>query len=327
MKSLDGSIAAVIVTHNRLQCLKKCINGVRTQSLQPDETIVVDNASTDGTARWLSQQADLVHIRQGNLGSAGGQKTGMITAKKRGHSWIWTMDDDGYPEENALRALVDAVIDYKMTGYVLLNSCVLRPNSCRLTWELRGDDGTLYGNYRKLIQGINETLFRSTFITPFNGTFLDVKTLRKVGPPRPAYFIRGEESDFLHRAERCDKHITIGTVSTSIHRHPPTGKPKGWKKYYETRNTIWNMYQYMPKKSDKPLVAIRQLKHLLLLMKSILTSPTANQSPFKFMGVLDGLSGYRSRRVLPGAESLPTKLFLGFCEFMGWINDLRRRGL
>ena len=45
----DKRIAAVVVTYNRLPLLQKCIASLRGQTVDCD-ILVVDNASTDGTA-------------------------------------------------------------------------------------------------------------------------------------------------------------------------------------------------------------------------------------------------------------------------------------
>ena len=71
-----GSIAAVVVTRNRLVLLQECVNALRVQTRKVDEIIVVDNGSDDGTATWLSEQKDIIAIIQGNTGGAGGQYTG-----------------------------------------------------------------------------------------------------------------------------------------------------------------------------------------------------------------------------------------------------------
>lgn len=99
------SIAAVVVTFNRLALLQECIAALRGQSRSPDEIIVVDNASTDGTADWLAAQADLTVIRQANLGSSGGQYTGIKTGYQKGHDWFWCMDDDTIPDPDALERM------------------------------------------------------------------------------------------------------------------------------------------------------------------------------------------------------------------------------
>ncbi len=68
-----NSVAAVILTHNRLSLLKRCVAAVRAQTRPLDAIIVVDNASTDGTREWLAQESDLkVITAQANLGGPAG---------------------------------------------------------------------------------------------------------------------------------------------------------------------------------------------------------------------------------------------------------------
>src|SRR3990170_1109632 len=98
-------IAAVIVTYNRIQLLKECINALHIQTRKLEEIIVVNNSSTDGTLEWLNSQKDLTTITQENSGSAGGFHTGIKAAYEKGYDWIWCMDDDAEPELNALEEL------------------------------------------------------------------------------------------------------------------------------------------------------------------------------------------------------------------------------
>jgi rhamnopyranosyl-N-acetylglucosaminyl-diphospho-decaprenol beta-1,3/1,4-galactofuranosyltransferase len=97
-----SSVAAVVVTHNRLELLQECVSALRGQSRRPDEIVIVNNGSTDGTAEWLAAQPDLTVVTQANLGSSGGQSTGIKTAYARGHDWFWCMDDDTIPHPAAL---------------------------------------------------------------------------------------------------------------------------------------------------------------------------------------------------------------------------------
>lgn len=60
----------------------------------------------------------------------GGFHTGMDLAMKAGYEWLWIMDDDSIPNENALERLLDA--DHELAGaYGWLSS--------RALWK----DGTL----------------------------------------------------------------------------------------------------------------------------------------------------------------------------------------
>jgi len=56
------SVAAVIVTYNRLDMLKKTIDAVRSQIFRPQYIIVINNGSTDSTPQWLAQQHDIINI-------------------------------------------------------------------------------------------------------------------------------------------------------------------------------------------------------------------------------------------------------------------------
>lgn len=48
------NIAVVLVTYNRLDCLKITLQRYASQTLQPAYVVVVNNASTDGTEAYLS---------------------------------------------------------------------------------------------------------------------------------------------------------------------------------------------------------------------------------------------------------------------------------
>ena len=102
----EQTIAAVVVTYNRIKLLKECIQSIRTQTRVPEEIIVVNNNSADGTLEWLDEQKDLTVITQQNLGGAGGFCTGIKTAYEKGYDWVWCMDDDVIPNKEALEELV-----------------------------------------------------------------------------------------------------------------------------------------------------------------------------------------------------------------------------
>ena len=53
----------VILTYNQLDYTKQCIESIRTYTKQGSyELIVVDNASTDSTREWISEQQDIKAI-------------------------------------------------------------------------------------------------------------------------------------------------------------------------------------------------------------------------------------------------------------------------
>src|SRR5947208_3608306 len=59
---MPADISIIIPTRDRLWSLPKAVDFCRSSTLDV-EIIVIDDASTDGTWEWLTQQADVVAMR------------------------------------------------------------------------------------------------------------------------------------------------------------------------------------------------------------------------------------------------------------------------
>lgn len=104
------TVAAVVVTFNRLEKLKRVLSSLESQTHAPATVFVVDNASTDGTGEFLSSFASPLDLHvvtmPTNQGGAGGFAEGMIHGYASGADHVWIMDDDCYPQPDALANLV-----------------------------------------------------------------------------------------------------------------------------------------------------------------------------------------------------------------------------
>ena len=118
MNAVDNrrNVAAVVVTFNRLEKLKKVLASLESQTFLPKALIIVDNASTDGTADYLHEYQDAFSLKgkvelrivtlPKNVGGAGGFSAGMREGYQMGLDYVWIFDDDGYPEPDALEKLL-----------------------------------------------------------------------------------------------------------------------------------------------------------------------------------------------------------------------------
>lgn len=79
---IDGT-SIIIPTFNQAHYLKECINSIKANTDEPYEIIVVDNASSDGTAAYLRGQKIGIRytILEENRGFAGGINHGLMMSR------------------------------------------------------------------------------------------------------------------------------------------------------------------------------------------------------------------------------------------------------
>lgn len=250
------SIAAIVVTHNRLQLLKECIAALEAQYRKPDEIIVIDNGSEDGTSEWLLQQTSVTHLRQANTGSSGGQHTGMDLAWRKGHDWFWCMDDDTIPQPGALAALIGApAISMRETG--LLASVVRWTDGTIHTMNAPQIAGTTtllnkfrfdhaqaakqLANFLQIIKDHCVEISTATFVS----ALVSRRAVEEAGLPLKDMFIWGDDTEFTTRINRHFKMYCVLTSEVVHKTFSNEGPPRrnirpdqSLKYYYGVRNTL-----------------------------------------------------------------------------------------
>src|SRR6266478_3019959 len=100
-------VSVTIVTYNSGRFIKRCLESVLDQKYPNLEVIVIDIASTDGTADLLEQFTDRcrIHYNDENIGFAAAQNQaiGLSTGE-----WVLTLNPDVLLLKNFIQALVDA---------------------------------------------------------------------------------------------------------------------------------------------------------------------------------------------------------------------------
>jgi rhamnopyranosyl-N-acetylglucosaminyl-diphospho-decaprenol beta-1,3/1,4-galactofuranosyltransferase len=223
-------VIALVVTYNRQHLLSECIAALRNQTRRPDTILVINNGSTDNTEQWLQSQQDLIFITQKNTGSGGGFNTGIDYAYKKGYTWVWCMDDDGYPKEDALEKILEP-----QTDLLCLRNCAVinKEDKKTFVWKTKNYK-TIDEVTEKLIEGIGH---------PFNGTMIHRNIVERVGVPEPSLFLWGDESEYYCRITKKNK-IPVYTIADSIHYHPAAAftykndwdYKSCWKMYFYVRN-------------------------------------------------------------------------------------------
>lgn len=279
------TVVAVVVTYNRQKLLAECVNALRNQSRRIDKILIINNGSTDNTSLWLRQQTDLDFITQKNIGSAGGFNTGIHLAYEKNYDWVWLMDDDGFPKEDALENLLEGA-EEKMC---LRNCAVINKEDRKsFVWKT--------GHY-STIDEVNEQIIHN-YAHPFNGTLIHHELIKKVGLPRKELFIWGDETEYYHRIITKYK-IPFYTKTNSIHYHPASAYSykndwdyaSNWKMYFYVRNRF---HILKTRFSKNPVLAfISYILFLVLFSGIILVFQKSNKLKklnFIFWPVKDAFS-------------------------------------
>lgn len=247
-------IAAIVVTHNRLAQLEKTIERLLSEPV--DHVIVVDNASTDGTAERLaritSPRFHPISLER-NLGGAGGFEEGLRQATEVfDPDWCVVMDDDSRPEPGAtahFRAMDLAGVDGVAAAVFALDGsiCDMNRPSVNPFWRRDAFWRTAMGKGRMGFHLANEAYRASepTEIdaTSFVGLYLSRAAIKAAGLPDGRLFIYGDDVLYTLSMRRAGLRLVFApnlhfehdfkTFAAESRAFRPL-----WKVYYHYRNLL-----------------------------------------------------------------------------------------
>lgn len=214
----------MFVTMNRRETARTCLERLNAQSLAPALVLVIDNASTDDTAGMIAGfRRDQPHFPlqyerlAENIGNAGGMEIGIAKAFAAGCDAVWILDDDSWPEPDALRALATA----DLPGDVVRSALVLDLTNGKLSWPLQVPDAAP-GRWRIVEQ--DEELPSAKILRirrAWLGALLPKLIYDMVGPVEGRLFLRGEDEDYPRRIENAG--FKVHLIADSILHHPAAG--------------------------------------------------------------------------------------------------------
>jgi GT2 family glycosyltransferase len=110
-----NSLSVIVITRNRLEKLKRCLDSVKKVLLSAS-LIVVDNGSTDGTEEYLKSLRGIENIRlESNAGVAKARNIGIRKAQGK---YIMFLDDDAWIDELDIKAIMDFFAQHPDTGMI-----------------------------------------------------------------------------------------------------------------------------------------------------------------------------------------------------------------
>ena len=288
---MPESVCALVVTYNRKDLLRECLQALQSQSRPLERIYVINNASTDGTADMLGVDYPEVFVvdMPENLGGAGGFHRGIETARDEGFDWMWIMDDDSVPSNDALERLLVAADAVTGLAPAILAS--------KVVWT----DGGLHPMNKPILKTEDKehlfALAERRMLPIRSASFVSILLRRpvveKYGLPFADYFIWNDDVEYTARILKKD---TGWWVADSVVVHKTVTKKvvaddiRISRYYYSIRNRIW-----MVKNSNAWWFRERLgiLKSVIGIIWYLLRNGRARGGGMKLIvsGVWDGVTG------------------------------------
>ncbi len=280
MIKICGKNVAVVVTYNRKKLLLECLEAIQKQEQLLDTIIIIDNNSNDGTNETLKENGYLNNNKflykklEKNTGGAGGFYEGLKLARELNADWVWVMDDDTIPNNNALQEFIQTLNKLKHQKISFLASAVYGINgNCMNFTEVskRKDEQGFFNWHQYLYDGLVR-ISKATFVS----IFVNGQALKEIGLPCKDYFIWGDDTEYTNRLTKYFGPAYLVGKSKVLHKRQGNGKLdiveenlenriKMW--YFMVRNNLLNTKEYGKKGALLKLIAHFEITGLKIMLK------------------------------------------------------------
>jgi GT2 family glycosyltransferase len=265
----SGAVTVVVVSWQGAHLLPPCLDSLRAQTL-PCDVVVVDNASTDGTAELLAQRPDVRVVRAPrNLGFAGGVQLGIDAVDSE---FVALLNNDAVADPRWLAELVAAARAHPEAAAVtsLMLLAGHEPPVVNNAGVVLLENG--YGADRALGES-PDRVAEPDEVFGFSGgaALLRTAAVRAVGGFATEYFLYYEDTELSWRLREAGWTIRFQPSAVVVHEHSATVDQRSRRfAYYNERNRLWTLLRHAPAPA-----ACRAAARFLLTTASLAVRPAA----------------------------------------------------
>ena len=265
-------VFVIVVTYKGWQWYDRCFRSLPSSSI-PVQTIVVDNASNDGSVEYIRTHFPEIHIipSDSNLGFGQANNKGIRYALDQGCDYVFLLNQDAWIEENTISKLID--IHLANTQYGILSPIHLDPSKSRI------EKGFLsfVDDYRTTDRSFFEDCYFGRTKDVYGTSYVNAaawllprNVLTNVGGFDPIFFHYGEDDNYMRRVLFHGFKIGVCPYSRVVH----DCNNKGVREYSEQEKERRRLLLLLTKLTDITLpdtwrstyrYSIK--KYLLALMK------------------------------------------------------------
>lgn len=222
-------IFVIVVTYKGKQWYDRCFTSLRESTI-PVQTIVVDNASDDGTVEYIREHYPEIHlmVSKENLGFGRGNNLALKYAYERNCDYVFLLNQDAWLEDkDAIKKLVD--ISEKHPDFGIISPMHLSADKKRLNMAIGYNDrNCLKRMLSDLYCGTMKDIYETDYVNAA-GWLLPRKTLSTMGGFDPLIFHYGEDDDYLNRARYHGLKIGVCPGAIIVHDHK-AGEETDWSR-------------------------------------------------------------------------------------------------
>lgn len=302
---MSDRVCAMVMTWNRKDLVRRCLHSLQAQTRPPDEILILNNGSTDGTREMLREEFSQHPVLDAtrNHGASWGYHQGIKWSFREGFDWTWVIDDEGWAAPGCLEMLLrhrrpNAVLvplKQDSNGFVY-GVAAWRRRNVDVTAEVVARGGVVSGN----------------FLFDFTAPLIPRAIVARAGLPNKQFVIwfddyeyalrvrQGTGADVVNIPDAVFYH-DFGTNSREVRflgRRSMRSDVAAWKLYYGARNPLYTLLRTRRKPDELALFLLVQLR--LLLMDTAYEPDRWRRVRLRLLGLRDGVLGRLGKRVEAG---------------------------
>lgn len=299
---MSDRVCAMVMTWNRRELVRRCLCSLREQTRPPDEIVIVNNGSTDGTREMLRAEFGQHPVIDAprNHGASWGYHQGIKWGYREGFDWIWVIDDEGHAAPDCLEQLLrhrhpNAVLvplKQDSNGHVY-GIAAWRRRNVDVTAEVVAQGGPVGGD----------------FLFDFTAPLIPREIVGRAGLPNKEFIIWFDDYEYALRVRR-ETGAEVVNIPAAVFFHDFGANTRAvrflgrrsmrsdlpaWKLYYGARNPLYTLLRTRRKPDELLLFFLVQLR--LLLMDIVYEPDRWRRVRMRLLGVRDGVLGNLGQRV------------------------------
>jgi len=245
-------ISVVCVTFNSSNFIRQCLDSLNAQSFKDFETIIIDNASADGTADIISKEYPGYRLirNEKNAGYCAAQNQGIRLSEGK---YILTLNPDIILDKDFLSSLYRSAGSHPDAGSLASKLLILKN-----------------GTKTDIIDSLGHSIGRNRYVKNIgsgktdNGQFDNEISVFGVSGAA-AFYKREMLESIKYKDEYLDEDLFLGYDDVDIDWR---SKLQGWKTLYDPKAVAWHIRSASLKKAGRMWAFYNYRNRYLVMLKN-----------------------------------------------------------